>query len=72
MAEVDASGKVTVRNSGESIITATSGKASGTAKIVAYLVMALKLELPVGGAKGSAGAQVPLVVSGTNEKGRAR
>jgi len=69
VAEVDASGKVTVRNSGEAVITATSGKVSGTAKIVAHLVMGLKLALPAGGAKGSAGSQVPLVVSATNEKG---
>lgn len=69
VAEVDASGKVTVRNSGETVITATSGKASGTAKIVAHLVVGLKLELPAGGAKASAGGQVPLVVRGTNEKG---
>jgi hypothetical protein len=69
VAEVDASGKVTVRNSGEAVITATSGKAMGTAKIVAHLVMGLKLELPPGGAKGPGGAQAPLVVVGTNEKG---
>ena len=69
VAEVDASGKVTVRNSGEAVIIATSGKVSGTAKIVAHLVMGLKLDLPAGGAKGTAGGQVPLVVSATNEKG---
>jgi uncharacterized protein YjdB len=69
VAEVDASGKVTVRNSGETVITATSGKAMGTANIVVHLVMGLKLELPTGGAKGPQGTQVPLVVIGTNEKG---
>lgn len=69
VAEVDASGKVTVRNSGEAVITATSGKVSGTAKIVAHLVMGLKMDLPVGGAQAPAGSQVPLVVSATNEKG---
>lgn len=69
VAEVDAGGKVTVRRSGEAIITATSGKASGTAKVVSHLISSLKLELPEGGAKGPAGAVVPLVVTGRNESG---
>ena len=53
VAEVDASGKVTVRNSGEAVITATLGESRGTAKVVAHLVMALTMELPEDGAKGS-------------------
>jgi len=69
VAEVDAGGKVIVRLSGEAIITATSGKVSGTAKVVSHLVSSLKLELPEGGAKGPAGALVPLVITGRNEKG---
>lgn len=69
IAEVDAGGKVTVRISGDAVITATCGKVSGTAKVVAHIVSSLNLELPEGGAKGPAGAVVPLVIIGRNEKG---
>ena len=69
IAEVDAGGKVTVRSSGDTVITATCGKVSGAAKVTVRIVSSLKLELPEGGARGPAGAVVPLVVLARNEKG---
>lgn len=69
VAEVDAAGKVTARGSGEATITATSGKASGQAKLIVHIVSALNLAAPQDGVKGPAGDVVPLLVSGTNERG---
>lgn len=69
VAEVDATGKVTAKASGEATVTATSGKASGTATVLVHLVSSLKVSTGAEGARGLAGATVPLEVTGLNEKG---
>ncbi len=69
VAEVDASGNVTARSSGDAVITAIAGKVSGSAKVRVRLVSSLLLALPETGATGAAGTVVPLRVRATNEKG---
>ena len=69
VAQVDDSGKVTAKGSGEATVTATSGPASGECKVVVHIVSSLKIEPVEGGCNGPAGTIVPLKVTARNEKG---
>ena len=69
VAEVDATGKVTVRGSGETVITATSGKAVGEAKVIVHIVNSLNLVAPDSGVSGPAGDTASLQIESRNEKG---
>lgn len=71
VADVDATGKVTVKGSGEATITATSGKASGECKVVVHIVSSLKFDPVEGTVNGPAGDQALLKISGQNERGEA-
>jgi uncharacterized protein YjdB len=71
VADVDATGKVTVKGSGETTITAASGKASGECKVIVHIVSSLKFEPVEGLVNGPAGEVVPLKISGQNERGEA-
>lgn len=72
IAEVDATGKVTAKGSGETTVTATAGKASGECKVIVHIVSSLKFEQPVDGTvDGAAGDVVPLKIIGRNEWGEA-
>lgn len=71
VAEVDETGKVTAKSTGETTVTATCGKASGAATVLVHLVSSLKVSGGEGGISGLAGATVPLRVSGLDEKGEA-
>ena len=69
VAEVDASGIVKAKSSGEAIISATCGKATGAAQVDVKIVSSLKLALPDSGSVGPADTVVPLVVSGKTDQG---
>jgi uncharacterized protein YjdB len=71
VADVDATGKVTVKGSGETTITAKSGKASGECKVIVHIVSSLKFEPVEGTANGPAGELLALKISGQNERGEA-
>jgi uncharacterized protein YjdB len=69
VADVDATGKITARGSGDAVITATVGRISGQATVRVRLVSAIKLALPPGGAVGPMGTVVPLAVNATDDRG---
>jgi len=69
VAEVDASGVVKAKSSGEAIISAACGKATGTSRVDVKIVSSLKLALPNSGSVGPVNTVVPLLVSGKNDQG---
>ncbi len=71
IAEIDATGKVTARGSGEATVTATSGKVSGEAKVIVHIVSSLKFDAVEGMVNGPSGEIVVMKVSGENERGEA-
>jgi len=69
VADVDLSGKVTAKSSGDAVITASAGKVTGAATVRVRIVGAIKLTVPDAGAVGPAGTVVPLTAKASNERG---
>lgn len=69
VAEVDKTGKVTAKSSGDTVITASTEKISGTMEVRVRVVSSITLKAPDEGAIGSVKTIIPLSVRGVNEKG---
>lgn len=69
VAKVDEGGRVTALSSGDAVISVTSGKAVGQAKVTVRIVSGIEMELPPSGAIGAQGTVVPLAVRALDENG---
>ncbi len=69
VAKVDEDGKVTAEKSGEAVITAKTGKLSGTVHVTVRIIASLSLSLPAQGTVGLEGTVVPLTVSAEDDEG---
>jgi uncharacterized protein YjdB len=69
VAEVDNTGKVTAKGSGDAIITASTEKVSGSMEVRVRIVASITLKAPDDGAVGPPNTIVPIAVKGLNERG---
>ncbi len=75
VADVDSSGKITANGSGDAVVTASIGALSATVPVTVRIASSLKLEFTdkaqtETGVQGPTNAQVPLLVSGSDDAGK--